>query len=58
MITQQGTQELAQTYRYYLEPVYHLKKVMGFEEFERLTSQIKLANELLRTEKAEECQEE
>lgn len=58
MITQKGTQELDQTYRYYLEPVYHLKKVMGFEEFERLTSQIKLANELLRTEKAKECQEE
>lgn len=46
LITEKGNEELDQTYRYYLEPIYHLKKVMGVKEFERLTSQIKLANQL------------
>lgn len=50
LITEQGNQELDQTYRYYLEPVYHLKRVMGEAEFSSLTKQIKLANQLSQSE--------
>ena len=50
LITEQGNQELDQTYRYYLEPVYHLKRVMGETEFSALTKQIKLANQLSQSE--------
>lgn len=46
LITEKGNQELDQTYRYYLEPVYHLKNVMGEEAFELLVNQIKTANQL------------
>lgn len=50
LITEKGKQELDRTYRYYLEPVYHLKKVMGEVDFMRLTEQIKLANRLSQSE--------
>lgn len=50
LITEKGNQELDQTYRYYLEPVYHLKKVMGEADFALLRKQIKLANQLLQSE--------
>ena len=50
LITEKGNQELDQTYRYYLEPVYHLKRAMGEEDFALLGKQIKLANRLSQSE--------
>ncbi len=47
LITEQGNQELEQTYRYYLEPIYKLRRTLGEERFENLTTQIKYANHIL-----------
>ncbi len=47
LITDKGRDELDQTYRYYLEPVYRLKDTLGEEAFFALTNQIKSANILL-----------
>lgn len=43
--------ELDCTYRYYLEPIYKLREVLGAESFESLTTQIQTANELLQDKK-------
>ena len=51
LITEKGNQELDSTYRYYLEPIYHLKSVMKEEEFTLLANQIKKANQLSQIEK-------
>lgn len=51
LITEKGNQELDSTYRYYLEPIYHLKSVMKEEEFALLMNQIKKANQLSQIEK-------
>lgn len=50
-ITDTGNTELDCTYRYYLEPIYKLKEVLGLESFQSLTTQIQAANELLQEEK-------
>lgn len=50
-ITDTGNTELDFTYRYYLEPVYKLKEVLGTESFQSLITQIQAANELLQEEK-------
>lgn len=47
LITDKGRDELDQTYRYYLAPVYHLKDTLGEEAFFALTNQIRSANILL-----------
>lgn len=47
LITEKGNQELEQTYRYYLEPIYKLRRTLGEERFEDLTTQIKCANHML-----------
>lgn len=47
LITEKGNQELEQTYRYYLEPIYKLQRTLGEESFEDLTTQIKYANHML-----------
>lgn len=47
LITEKGNQELEQTYRYYLEPIYKLQRTLGEERFEDLTTQIKYANHML-----------
>lgn len=52
LITEKGNQELDSTYRYYLEPIYHLKSVMKEEEFTLLANQIKKANQLSQIEKS------
>lgn len=46
-ITEKGNQELLQTYRYYLEPIYELRRAIGEELFMSLTGQIREANEIL-----------
>jgi putative hydrolases of HD superfamily len=46
-----GNMELDCTYRYYLEPIYKLREVLGAESFESLTTQIQTANELLQDKK-------
>lgn len=50
-ITDTGNAELDCTYRYYLEPVYKLKELLGTDSFQSLTTQIQAANELLQQEK-------
>lgn len=50
-ITNTGNEELDSTYRYYLEPIYKLKEVLGSESFHSLTTQIQAANTLLQKEK-------
>ncbi|MDE7307965.1 MAG: MarR family transcriptional regulator [Lachnospiraceae bacterium] len=45
--TEKGNKELEQTYRYYLEPIYKLRRTLGEELFESLIAQIKEANNLL-----------
>ena len=47
LTTETGNMELDCTYRYYLEPIYKLREVLGAESFESLTTQIQTANELL-----------
>ena len=51
LITEKGNEELNLTYAYYLEPIYQLRRVLGDERFESLTTKIKEANELLLKEK-------
>ena len=51
LITETGNMELDCTYRYYLEPIYKLREVLGAESFESLTTQIQTANELLQDKK-------
>lgn len=46
-ITEKGDKELEQTYRYYLEPIYELRRTLGEERFEALTTQIEEANHML-----------
>ena len=48
--TSEGNQELDQTYRYYLEPIYKLRRVLGEECFLSLIAQIKEANNMLQQE--------
>ncbi len=50
-ITEKGNDELNLTYAYYLEPIYQLRRVLGDERFDSLTTKIKEANELLLKEK-------
>ena len=45
-ITEKGNKELERTYRYYLEPIYELRRVIGEERFESLITQIKEANNI------------
>ena len=53
LITETGNMELDCTYRYYLEPIYKLREVLGAESFESLTTQIQTANELLQDKKTD-----
>ncbi|MGN0613228.1 MAG: MarR family winged helix-turn-helix transcriptional regulator [Porcipelethomonas sp.] len=46
--TDKGSQELEQTYKYYLEPIYQLRKVLGDEEFEALMTHISHANQMMK----------
>lgn len=46
-ITEKGNHEMAQAYRHYLEPVYRLRRTIGEERFQSLTTQIKEANDML-----------
>ena len=46
-ITEGGNRELVQTYSYYLEPIYQLRRTLGEDRFASLTNQIREANELL-----------
>lgn len=48
-----GKQELDRTYRYYLEPIYHLRRTLGEERFESLTAQIQEANSILQNKEGE-----
>lgn len=50
LITPEGNQELDQTYRYYLAPIYKLRRVLGEERFMSLIIQIKEANNMLQLE--------
>lgn len=43
-VTDAGKQELDSTYHYYLEPFYHLKEVLGAEDFTFFLSLIEKAN--------------
>lgn len=45
--TEKGNQELEQTYRYYLSPIYKLRRTLGEERFASLIDQIKEANKML-----------
>ncbi|MDE5618947.1 MAG: MarR family transcriptional regulator [Ruminococcus sp.] len=45
--TDKGKTELEMTYRYYLEPIYKLRKTIGEERFETLIEKIREANDLL-----------
>lgn len=45
--TEKGNTELERTYRYYLEPVYNLRRTLGEERFEALITQIREANNIL-----------
>lgn len=47
LCTAKGRQELEQTYQYYLEPIYQLRKVLGDDKFQDLTTRIKEANQLM-----------
>ncbi|MCI8408998.1 MAG: MarR family transcriptional regulator [Lachnospiraceae bacterium] len=47
LITEKGNQEMKETYQHYLEPIYKLRKTIGEERFESLTTQIKEANNML-----------
>ena len=46
-LTEKGNQELNQAYHHYLEPVYKLRRTIGEERFQSLTTQIKEANHML-----------
>lgn len=48
--TSEGNQELDQTCRYYLAPIYKLRRVLGEERFISLIIQIKEANNMLQQE--------
>lgn len=50
LITPEGNKELDQTYRYYLAPIYKLRRVLGEERFISLITQIKEANNMLQQE--------
>lgn len=45
--TDKGNRELERTYRYYLEPIYNLRRTLGKERFEALIAQIREANSIL-----------
>ena len=45
--TVKGNQELDKTYRFYLEPIYKLRRTLGEERFASLISQIREANQLI-----------
>lgn len=45
VITKKGREEVKQTYTYYLEPVYRLRRGLGSEKFELLIDLIREANE-------------
>lgn len=47
LITEKGNQEIKETYQHYLEPIYKLRRTLGEERFESLTTQIKEANNML-----------
>ena len=51
--TSEGNQELERTYRYYLAPIYKLRRTLGEERFESLITQIKEANNMLQREENE-----
>ncbi|MBQ8824794.1 MAG: MarR family transcriptional regulator [Ruminococcus sp.] len=48
--TLEGNQELEKTYRYYLAPIYKLRRTLGEERFQSLIIQIKEANNMLQQE--------
>lgn len=52
VITPLGRQELENTYSYYLQPVYQLRRLMGSEEFSQLMSLIRRSNELVLEQEA------
>ena len=52
-ITEKGRQELEQVYRYYLEPIYKLRRTIGEERFQSLTTLIKGANYMLQNKEEE-----
>ena len=46
-ITDNGNRELEQAYHHYLEPIYKLRRSIGEERFQSLTTQIREANDIL-----------
>lgn len=52
-ITKEGNQELEQAYHHYLEPVYKLRRTIGEERFQALTTLIKEANEMLQNKEVD-----
>ena len=43
-ITEKGREELDHTYKYYLEPLYSMRRMAGEENFARLMELIRLVN--------------
>lgn len=46
--TDKGRAELGMAYRYYLEPIYKLRRTIGEENFELLIKQIEYSNSMLK----------
>lgn len=46
-LTEYGNRELNETYRYYLEPIYTLRRTLGEEDFQALAALIRKSNNLL-----------
>lgn len=51
LITEKGNQEMKETYQHYLAPIYKLRRMIGEERFESLTTQIREANHILLQDK-------
>lgn len=51
LITKKGNQEMKETYQHYLAPIYKLRRTIGEERFESLTTQIREANHILLQDK-------
>ena len=54
LITDKGNKEIRETYQHYLAPIYKLRRAIGEECFESLTTQIREANHILLQDKEAE----
>ena len=57
-LTEKGRKELRQTYQYYLEPVYRLRRAVGEEKFLTLTGLINESNRILQKQNRMKKQED